>query len=249
MSAGKGYRTPNIFMDNSAILASSRELSILEPIKAEEAWNAGVQFVHDFQFSSEHPASLIVDFYRTEFQNQVVVDMEQNSRQIHLYNLNGVSFSNSAQVELETSVAQGLDATLAFRYNDVQTTYNDKLLDVPLNNKYKGLLVLSFSPVNSRWQYDFTAQYNGQSRLPKNLDHPAEYKLDNQSPAYFILFAQVQRTFDNFEIYAGIENITDYRQSNPILAWQDPFGPYFDSSLIWGPTLGRRLYAGIRINS
>jgi hypothetical protein len=45
----------------------------------EEAWNAGVQFSQDFIIiSADRPATLVLDFYRTEFQNQVVVDMEQS---------------------------------------------------------------------------------------------------------------------------------------------------------------------------
>jgi hypothetical protein len=44
----------------------------------------------------------------------------------------------------------------------------------------------------------------------------------------------------------GGENLTDFRQEDPILAAEDPFGPYFDASMVWGPLLGRRFYVGIR---
>jgi hypothetical protein len=32
----------------------------------------------------------------------------------------------------------------------------------------------------------------------------------------------------------------------PIIAHNDPFGNYFDASMIWGPIMGRMYYAGLR---
>jgi len=50
------------------------------------------------------------------------------------------------------------------------------------------------------------------------------------------------------DLYLGGENLTGFRQERPILAWEDPFSPWFDSSLVWGPTAGRRFYVGLRLN-
>lgn len=72
--------------------------------------------------------------------------------------------------------------------------------------------------------------------------------MGNYSPAYVMMLGQIKRKFKNLEFYIGMENITDYTQPNPILAWQEPFSPYFDSSRIWGPVVGRQIYAGIRVN-
>jgi len=62
------------------------------------------------------------------------------------------------------------------------------------------------------------------------------------------MFGQIKRIIKNIELYVGMENVTNYLQPNPILAWDQPFSPYFDSSRIWGPLVGRQIYAGIRIN-
>ena len=59
--------------------------------------------------------------------------------------------------------------------------------------------------------------------------------------------AQVSKWWaDSFDLYVGVENLFNYIQDNPIIAADDPFGPYFDSSLVWGPIFGRMVYAGIR---
>jgi len=248
LSAGTGLRNPHIFMDNPAILASSKELVFLEDLDAEEAWNAGVQFTRDFVIGADKPVTLVLDFYRTEFQNQVVVDMEHSAQHIYLYNLDGQSYSNALQAELSATVIRGFDVTTALRYNDVKTSYQGKLKAIPLNSTYKGLLVLSYSTLDDKWQMDLTTQFNSQSRLPNTSMNPVEYKLDEYSPNYVLMFAQLKRKFDNWEIYGGIENLTGYRQKNPILAWDNPFSSYFDSSIIWGPTNGRRFYVGFRFN-
>lgn len=58
--------------------------------------------------------------------------------------------------------------------------------------------------------------------------------------------AQFSYKFEKFEIYTGSENIFDFRQERPVLSWQNPFGPYFDTSFVWSPTRGREFYVGVR---
>jgi hypothetical protein len=67
------------------------------------------------------------------------------------------------------------------------------------------------------------------------------------APAFFTLNAQVTKVFSsNFEIYVGGENMNNYRQPNAIIAATDPFGDFFDSSMIYGPVFGAMYYAGLR---
>jgi hypothetical protein len=57
---------------------------------------------------------------------------------------------------------------------------------------------------------------------------------------------QVTRNFKKWQIYAGGENLLNFSQHIPLIAAEDPFGEYFDSSLIWGPIHGRKIYGGFR---
>jgi hypothetical protein len=58
---------------------------------------------------------------------------------------------------------------------------------------------------------------------------------------------QITKVFSKqFSVYLGGENLTDYTQKNAILAYNDPFSPYFDSSMIYAPVHGRTFYAGLR---
>ena len=65
--------------------------------------------------------------------------------------------------------------------------------------------------------------------------------------SYQLLNSQITKVFsDKFEVYVGAENLTNVMQKNPILASDDPFGPYFDSTMVYAPIFGRAIYTGLR---
>lgn len=245
-SAGRGFRSPNIFAENLGILASSRNLIFEDDFKIEEAWNYGLNASYDFHVIGHSPMVLSVDYYRTTFINKVVVDFDQNFNEVHFYNLSGKSFSNSFQTSLDFEPASQLQITLAYRLNDVKTTFNGDLKAKPFVKKHKGLASISFTTNDDQWQFDATNQFAGKSRLTYTGDNPTEYQRREHSPAHYILHAQITRNIKDFEVYLGGENLTGFKQNNPIIASDDPFGRFFDSSFIWGPLVGRKIYAGIR---
>ena len=59
--------------------------------------------------------------------------------------------------------------------------------------------------------------------------------------------AQFTQKIKNLEFYIGCENIFNFTQENPIISAEDPFGPYFNISNIWGPVKGREAYIGLRL--
>lgn len=245
LSAGKGYRTANILAENTSVLASSRELVVREQPKMEEAWNYGLNFSKHIDLNNRE-LTIGLDVYRTDFINQVILDRDADAQKVLVYNLDGRSYSNSIQLEANYELLRGLDVTAAVRFNDVQMTLNNELQEKPLVNKYKGLVSLSYATNLRKWQFDLTTQFNGVSRLPSTADNPEPYRLDDYSPAYTIVNAQVTKFFRKWNIYLGGENLTNFKQNNPILAANEPFGPYFDSSIIWGPINGIKVYAGLR---
>ncbi len=244
-SAGKGYRSPNVIAENSYILATSKKLIIQQKPEMEGAWNFGLSLT---KYTDIMGKQLIVnaDFYRTEFINQLIVDMDQDIFEVNVYNLDGQSFANSFQVEANYEPLQGLELTAAYRYNDVQITLNDQLQRKPLVNKYKGLLSATYTTQNMGWQFDFTAQFNGDARLPDTKEYPEQYRRPVLSSEYTIFNAQVTKYLGRWELYLGVENLGDFTQDDPIIASDDPFGNYFDTSLIWGPIVGRKIYFGMR---
>ncbi len=247
-SAGKGYRTSNIHAEEIGMFASSRKMFMDEKLKPEEAWNYGLNTTLQFNLFNMY-FDLNSEFYRTEFRNQVIMDMEHSQTEMHIYNLKGKSYSNSFQVDLSTEPIIGLVLTAAYRLNDVKMTIDGKLVDKPFQSREKGFFNVSWSLEDEGWNFDFTAEYNGSGRLTPLDSLPAVNSKSNWGstfPAFLMLHTQITKRFGNFDAYLGIENITDYTQKETILSWDNPGSDYFESAMVWGPVIGRVIYLGIR---
>lgn len=245
-SAGKGYRSGNILAENSFLLASSREMIIPDDTDIEEAWNTGISLAGNL-YAGSKLIRLSAEAFHTKFINQIITDMDADINEVRFYNLIGRSFSNVIQFEASSQLFEGFDLLAALRWNDVKMTIDGTLREKPLISRYKGLLTASWMNRLRKWQIDYTLQFNGPGRIPSTALNPEAYRRDDSFKAYTAMNAQVTRNFRKWSIYAGSENLTNFKQHDPIIAADDPFGEYFDSGLIWGPVHGRKIYAGFRV--
>ena len=246
VTAGKGYRSPNIYIENTALMTSSRNFVVNEALRAEEAWNAGISFTQTFNIKNKE-CSFIVDYFYTDFVNQVIVDIDKDIRHVYFYNLKGKSYSHSAQAELIFYPFKNLEVTAAYRYNNVKETIDGQLRDKPLASQHKAILNVSYATKFEKWKFNITAQLYGRQRLPDTRLNPEEYQLPDMSPVFMTFNAQITKKFKRVELYAGVENFTNYKQHSPIISAENPFGEYFDASMIWGPISGAMGYAGLRL--
>ncbi|NNF86708.1 MAG: TonB-dependent receptor, partial [Winogradskyella sp.] len=89
VSVGRGKRSANIFAENQNLFSSSRQINILNSdgpiygLQPEIAWNYGISYLQGFNLFGRK-ADVTFDFYRTDFENQVVVDWE-NPFEINFY--------------------------------------------------------------------------------------------------------------------------------------------------------------------
>lgn len=254
-SVGRGKRSANIFTENQKFFASSREIVILNEggdiygLDPEIAWNYGISYLQGFNLFGRK-ADVTFDFYRTDFQNQVVVDWE-NPREIAFYNLKGDSYANNFQTEFNYDILENVDVRLAYKYFDVQTTYRNGKLEKPLTPSQRIFANASASTNlkenGSQWKFDATYNWLGEQRFPSTIGNPEQYVLPEFSPTVGTLNFQVTKVFSpTFEIYIGGENITNVKQSNPIVASEAPFDPAFDTTLVYGPIFGSMYYSGLR---
>ncbi|MGL2995258.1 TonB-dependent receptor plug domain-containing protein [Flavobacterium sp. TSSA_36] len=255
-SAGRGKRAANIFAENQSLFASSRVLSVLDTdgkiygLNPEIAWNYGVSFNQKFQLFGRN-ADAGVDFYRTDFQNQVVVDVMQSPQEVLFYNLNGKSFANSLQVEFNYELVHNLNLRTAYKYYDIQTEYLSGVYQRPLQAKHRFFANLEYethrSEKGGQWRFDATYNWLGKQQLPVTASNPVADRLFDFSPAYSLINTQITRVFSStFEVYVGGENIGNYKQSKAILGSENPFGPTFDASIVYAPIFGQMYYAGLR---
>ena len=239
-SAGKAFRIANVFVENANFLASSRDVKVVEELLPEEAWNMGVNFTYCFYLAGRE-GIINADAYRTNFENQVVVDVEQEGKLL-FYNLTESSFANTMQIDLGYEIFDRFDIKLAYKINDTQTTYGDgQQKQVPLNPRIRSLLNLAYATNLEKWMFDVTANYVGESRIPSHPDINEEF-----SEPFMLYNAQITKNINSFEIYIGAENLSSYTQDNPILDAHNPNSDIFDASLIYAPIHGRMIYVGFR---
>jgi outer membrane receptor for ferrienterochelin and colicins len=250
-SAGTGWRQVNLFSENAGLLASSRDIVLLNPLRPEQALNWGLSYV----WRIDEPwtkGALSVDFYQTRFFNQVFPDFDTDPGFAYLDNFEGVSMSNGLQAELNLLLFQTLEARLVYNHIDVYRLggftgeREGERFVLPFNPPHRIVGALSFRPPAGRWYFDLNAHWHDKQRLPNTAANPPEYRQAEYSSSFVLFNAQFTRVLGRYELYLGGENLFDFRQLRPIVGWQDPFGPYFDTSFVWGPTRGRELYLGAR---
>lgn len=248
LSAGKGYRTNHVLAENNFLLASSRKVNIFERLKQEEAWNYGASVSTYIPVFSK-TLNINAEFYYTDFQNQVVVDMDTDPHAVSFLNLDGRSYSRAFQVEATYPFFEGFSMTAAYRHTRAKTTYNGELLEKPLTGKYKGLVTASYQTPLGLWQFDATLQMNGSGRMPTPYTlSDGSLSWDYRYGSFEQLSAQITRYFRHWSVYIGGENLTNFKQKNPIIGASDPWGDSFDSTMIWGPMHGAKFYIGLRFN-
>lgn len=255
-SVGRGKRSANIFAENQSLFASARAFSILDTngkiygLNPEIAWNYGASFTQSFLLFGKS-ADITLDLYRTDFQNQVVVDVMQSPQQVLFYNLTGKSFANSLQLEFNYDFSTRFKMRSAYKMYDVRTDYLSGTFQKPLqaqNRFFANLEYETISFLNSKqWRFDFTYNWIGKQQLPNTQLNPINDQLPQFSASYSLMNTQITRVFSStFEVYVGGENIGNYIQPKAILGAADPFGATFDSSIVYAPIFGQMYYAGLR---
>lgn len=267
-SAGMGYRSPNAIADNAFILPSSRELHLVDTIGQERAVNAGLSTTFTIPMGSKQ-LQLSLEYYYTHFLNSTIVDLDQDPHAVYIYNQRDIegakSFAHCAQVEASIEVLRGWTWTAAFRWTDVRQTtgvapepmtpsapITYELRSKALTNRFKGVITTSYQTPLKKWQFDVTAQFNGISRMPDGFVAKGDLNGGYSSPKtltwYPQLMAQITKYFRTCSLYVGAENMTNFRQDSPIIGYDDPYGPNFDASMVWGPTMGWKAYIGFRFD-
>lgn len=253
LSGGRGQRTASIFAENVGMFASSRKVNVISDgnadtpygLDAEVAWTFGGSFVKEFDIQ-QRPLLFQFDVYRTSFENQIVIDYDASPQLVEIYNLDGDSYSNSIQIQVDYEIMLKFDVRLAYRYNDVKTTYSHGKLQRPLTSRDRAFLNVQYQTLTG-WSFDFTQNWQSKKRLPSTSSNPALYQLPEYSEDYFMSNFQITKSWNEMlDIYVGAVNAFDYQQPDPILSPDNPFSDYFDGSIIWAPVFGREFYAGLR---
>lgn len=252
-STGRAQRTANIFAENMGYMASNRQFVIVTTdqgkaygLNPEVAWNSGINATQKFRLNYRD-GSVSIDYYFTQFQNQIVTDIE-DAHTVRIYNLDGRSFAHSLQVQFDYELIHNLDVRLAYRWYDVKTTYNGILKERPLVAAHRAFANFGYA-TRSKWKFDYTVQWIGQKRLVQTYNQAQSAIVpEHYSPSYVLMNAQVAKELNRkVEIYLGGENLTNYMQQSPVIGADNPYAQGFDAAQVWAPIMGVNVYGGVRV--
>lgn len=258
LSAGRGFRTASVFAENQQYFASNRNIQILQNggniygLKPEIAWNFGASLQQEFKLFGKK-STLMVDFFRTDFQDQVLVDLDRSPQHLTFYNLEGKSFANSFQTQWDFTPFKNFDVRLAYKYYDVQADYLDGRREIPFMSKHRGFVNLAYATNKNTkggfWSFDTTLNVVGKQRLPNTAGNPTEFQIPSYSESYAVMNAQISRNFNQkIRAYVGGENLTSYSQKNAIVDFRNPFGNYFDGGMVYAPIMKANFYVGLDVS-
>ena len=262
-NGGRGLRYSTPLVDNIGVFSTGKKFDgDYNKHILEDAWTFGGNITYYLPFGASSNTYLSVDYFRTQFAQQMVVDYERYANQISFYALNGDrSFTDNIQLDFSVDPVERFNITATFRYTNAKIELAGKgLVEKPMTSRFKGVLNLQYATNLNKWIFDFTASLNGSCRVydfmkdlnedgsmtSKPQEGVARMYEDGRTPMYPMLYAQVTRRFKGWDVYIGAENLTNFRQKDAIIGAANPRQPSFDASCIWGPLMGIKAHVGFR---
>ena len=224
----------------------------------EDAWTFGGNITYYLPFGAAN-SYLSLDYFRTQFTQQMIVDYEHIANTIDFYALDGGrSFTDNYQLDFSVDPVERFNITVTCRYTNAMVELAGQgLVEKPMTSRFKGVLNLQYATRLSKWIFDFTASLNGSCRVYnfmedlKDADGNLLYP-GGRTPMYPLLYAQVTRKLGGVDLYIGAENLTNFKQEPAIIGskgadgYINPRVATFDASAIWGPLMGIKAHIGLR---
>ena len=269
-NGGRGVRYSTPLIDNIGVFSTGKAFSgAYNDHILEDAWTFGGNLTYYLPVGESTNSYVSFDYFRTQFVQQMVVDYEHYANMIDFYALDGNrSFTDNYQFDFSIDPVERFNITVTCRYTNAKIELAGQgLVEKPMTSRFKGVLNMQYATNLNKWIFDFTASINGSCRVynfmeqlnedgtmtVNPVDGVARMYRNGRTPVYPLLYAQVTRRFKGWDVYAGVENMTNFRQKDVILGYTrnadgvvDPRQPSFDASCIWGPLMGVKAHIGFR---
>ena len=269
-NGGRGVRYATPLIDNIGVFSTGKTfVGDYNNHILEDAWTFGGNITYYLPFGTSSNTYISFDYFKTQFTQQMVVDYEHIANAIDFYALDGNrSFTDNYQLDFSIDPIERFNITVTCRYTNAMIELKDRgLVEKPMTSRFKGVLNMQYSTNLNKWIFDFTASINGSCRVYNFMEQLNEDGTMTQSPkagvarmyengrtpVYPLLYAQITRRFKGWDVYAGVENLTNFRQKHVIIGsvrdengHVNPYQASFDASCIWGPLMGIKAHAGFR---
>ena len=253
ISAGKGYRTPVMVTEGFSFLSILEGINFIRPLTEEhfeESYNYGFTFDHGFNFLGRE-LSFSTAIYRTDFVKRLIYDFD-NVAGNAVYISSDANNSNSIAFDMHYEIIDDLGINLAWRYDDVKyriredgsTNSESFLVQQPLYSPSKFYISTDYKIDAIDLSISLTGTLYGDGIIENQVDFNTMTNDPRRFDSYFFLIGQVTKSWNNLDFYVGAENITN--STIDITTFNNGNIEYFRPDRVWGPIMGRMLYAGIR---
>lgn len=253
---GTGYRIPNVFYEGIGAMNGSRTIVVAEKLNPEYVVSANANYTR-VQEVNGGLLNIDASVFYTYFTNYVEPDYEEDPSLIVYSNNHGATatgFSINADFSFNFPLKTGIGLTYTYVYELDENDDGEIVKQTPLHQP----------PVvaNFYLSYNFPApqlsiDWTGNMVAPMLLSSVPNDFRPEKSPFYTIQNIQLTKKFkQGIEIYAGIKNIFNFVQKDPILRPNDPFNSNtgvdnpnnyrFDTTYGFTSTQGIKGFAGIR---
>lgn len=243
-SVGLGYRHPRVYSDNLNLFFVNYEKVFSNVPDIETSINYGINLVGKPLINNKE-LNFNLDFYITEFNNQLVTDLEQIDQNFNIlkyYNVVGNSNTKSLGITVSYPIVFGISAKIGMKYTDNITGYEHGNKQTPFIAKRREMTSLDYESNNKKWTANLTGQWIGKMRIPQKVNETES----TYSKEYFLLQSTVNYILPKIEFYIGCENITNYTQHHAILSADAPFSRTFNATEIYAPINGIKPFIGFR---
>ena len=218
---GTGYRVVNVFTEDHAALTGAREVVFTEAILPEKSWNINLNWNQKLYSKYGTIFDLDLSVFNTVFSNRILPDYETNPNQIIYSNLDGKSVTQGVTLNINSLSANGLKINMGATFIDSKIIQNNNTEYPFLTEKFSGNYRISYTIYNPKITFDLSGTVIGPMKLPLlgALD-----TRDPNSTVINIMNLQATYSHKEFEMYAGIKNIFNFKPpSNSIARAFDPF--------------------------
>jgi len=248
ISVGRAWRVSDPVAENLPFLFSARAWHVQwqgwPPL--ERAWSGGFFWTEGVTFLGGR-LRWQVDGLWARIAQLAVLDVE-DPWQVRLYRGEKPAQYQTLFAEVRYEWEEELRVSVSYKYQEVWWPLRGTFRMRPLLPKDRLTFWFMARPLSRRWQVDILAAYTGWIRVPSTAAWPEPYQRSPTGGFFWIVTPQLTYRLDQWEVQIAAENLFNYRQPRPVIAAEQPFGPYFDHSLVWGPIMGRMVSLTLRYN-
>ncbi len=251
-SVYRGTRAANLLSENLRYMPSNRVWQdTVSDFVPDQGWKYNLSGGYSYE-NNKLFLALSASYTYSHYNSMMLAEVENRELPIRFYpsETDVVRHQAIGLFELRLWNKIGLKAHYFFDDFKMLFEYRNNFTPKPFNARHRGYLTLYYQSKYKNglrpWTASVTTLYAGKQFVPYKI--PPWQRWSPYSRSYLTLSAELRREFNRFYLFAGVDNLTDYRQNQLVIAPEATESAEFDASLVWGPTLGRRIYGGIGIS-